>query len=668
MSEFRQQIEKAARRQRFFLLAFAVVGIGSLVVIAALFGLMKVSVIHVGPAPAAEQAVIKAGKGMALYFQGSLFSLSRFPTVIVAAEGYETAERVIEPIEEGHEVAIMMRELPAELTLRFANLEEPVSWYVNDRAYPSAATFSAKLAAGQYVVRAEHPYYIPLEKTYDLGRGESLSEDLTLEKASGSIHIDVTPADAHVLLDGRAIGKVPADLAKEAGRYEIEISRDGYAPIVDTIDLTFQQKGIERHYQLQLQPAYVSVSVSPNGGQLTLNGKSVAPGQELQLSANKKYYLKYGKDGYGAMEEEVTLNPAEHRKVAFNLKLKIGEVHISSSPAANVMIDGKPAGNTPLKVRLPAVMHEFSIEKQGYRSIIKSLRPDPAAVRRIDVVLQTEQAATLAAAKPVYKNSLGMEMRLFAPNNVMLGAPRYEKGQRANEFLRDVTLKRHFYAAATETTEGQYSKFKPAGKAGDKFPVTGISWEEAAQFCNWLGQREGLAPFYRFDGTRYRGFDARSTGYRLLSEAEWEWLARKAGRSKESIFPWGDEAVIPKGTGNIADETANGKTQFYVPGYVDGYAGIAPIESFNKDRAGLYDLFGNVSEWVHDFYILIPPLKGQTFTDPLGEQTGEKHVIKGASWASGTLTEIRPAYRASSDQGSDKTGFRVGRYLYGDVE
>lgn len=668
MSEFKQQIETAARRQRLLLLSFGGFGLGFLLVVAFGFLLMKVTPVKISPAPAATEAVVSVEKGAAIYFQGSLFSLSRYPVISAAAKGYVTAEQEISPSEEGAAVEIILRELPANLTVKVTAPEEVLNWRINGKTYPSASQLEAELDAGHYVVRAEHPYFQPVDREYDLERGESYSDEINLEKAVGTIRLNVTPSDANVIFNGQSVSEVPAEINMEAGQYEIEVTKDGFAPIQDVINLTFQQNEVERHYRLQKKPAYVTVSTTPKGGRLTLNGKSVSAGKELQLSANKKYYLRYEKDGYGSKEEEINLKPDEHLDVTFDMALKIGEIHITSTPPASILIDGKPAGNTPLIVRLPATEHDFTLQRPGYVSVKKVIRLDQNAVRKLDVTLKTERAATIDTAKPVYKNSLGMEMRLFEPTAVQLGAPRHEKGQRANEFLRPVNLTRHFYAATTETTEGQYSQFQAKRKLGDNFPVTNISWEEAARFCNWLSKIEGLPMFYKFDGVKYRGFDAQSTGYRLLSEAEWEWLARKAKRNKQTIFTWGDEAVIPKGAGNIADETANGKAPFFVPGYVDGFANAAPAGSFVKDKAGLYDLFGNVSEWVHDFYTLVPPASGEVLTDPLGVQAGDKHMFKGASWASGTLTEIRPAYRASSGQGTDKIGFRVARYIYGDAK
>jgi formylglycine-generating enzyme required for sulfatase activity len=75
-------------------------------------------------------------------------------------------------------------------------------------------------------------------------------------------------------------------------------------------------------------------------------------------------------------------------------------------------------------------------------------------------------------------------------------------------------------------------------------------------------------------------------------------------------------------------------------------------------------LIGNASEWVHDFYTLMPPEKGKVYVDPLGPGFGEGHVVKGANWRSGTRTLLRAAYRDGLANKKDDVGFRIGRYLY----
>jgi formylglycine-generating enzyme required for sulfatase activity len=279
----------------------------------------------------------------------------------------------------------------------------------------------------------------------------------------------------------------------------------------------------------------------------------------------------------------------------------------------------------------------------------------------------TEYQARLQEAPREYTNQAGIKLKLFViEDEFIMGAPRSEKGQRANEFQRKIKLNKPFYAGLHEVTNGQYGQYKPqkaVGSAGA--PVTSVSWQEAAAFCNWLSAKEKLRPFYTIAGGQVTGFDLNADGYRLLSEGEWEWLARKAGKGQQTIFTWGNDTVIPPKVTNVADESAQGQVKVYVPNYNDGYSGVAPVGSFNREPSGLYDMAGNVSEWVHDVYSIMPPPEGKIVGNPLGEQRGDSHVVKGANWRSGTITTLRPAFREGLTAGRDDVGFRIGRYLYG---
>ena len=139
--------------------------------------------------------------------------------------------------------------------------------------------------------------------------------------------------------------------------------------------------------------------------------------------------------------------------------------------------------------------------------------------------------------------------------------------------------------------------------------------------------------------------------------------ARRAGRARQSVFPWGDATTVPSHYANIADEAARGAVRFYVPNFVDGFAGPSPIGSFAEEKSGLFDLTGNASEWVHDFYSLIPPPPNKIEIDPLGPVAGDVHVVKGSNWRSGTRTTLRAAYRDGLAGSRDVVGFLIGRYL-----
>jgi formylglycine-generating enzyme required for sulfatase activity len=94
-------------------------------------------------------------------------------------------------------------------------------------------------------------------------------------------------------------------------------------------------------------------------------------------------------------------------------------------------------------------------------------------------------------------------------------------------------------------------------------------------------------------------------------------------------------------------------------GYNDNHIVAAPVGTFAANALDLYDMSGNVAEWVHDFYEI--PNEEPT-SDPLGPPTGEYHVNRGSSWMHGTITELRLSFRDYGNGGRQDVGFRVARY------
>ncbi len=181
-------------------------------------------------------------------------------------------------------------------------------------------------------------------------------------------------------------------------------------------------------------------------------------------------------------------------------------------------------------------------------------------------------------------------------------------------------------------------------KAADDLPVVNISWSDAVAYAAWLSQRTGEP-------------------YRLPSEAEFEYALRGGTTTH---YWWGDgspESKVENLTGS-GDRSRSGRHWSHAfRGYRDGYWGPAPVMSFATNPFGLYDIGGNVSEWVadcwHDNYIRAPD-DGSAWVNP----GCSAHVVRGGSWGSAP-DQVISAYRqgANSDVRSGRVGFRVVREL-----
>lgn len=625
--------------------------------------------VSVHPDEAAKSAKIQLIDGLGLAIGDAVYAIGSEPVIRVTAAGFRAEERKITFMEKGRSVEITLRPLPGMLIATTVPENAETRWSIDKKAVAIAPNLEREVEAGTYIVGASHPHFETAAQEFSVARGEVAHVNIELKRISGRLRIDAIPHDASITIDTEQQSAAPLDLIKDGGVYRVELTHPDYITVSDMVEVITTQPLVERTYHMTRKPATLGFTLSPPGGNLLVDGTKVDPSHPLSVTSRVAHQITYLKDGYFSQSQTLTLDPAEVRTTAFTLKPEFGILEVQAQPRASVYINSKLAGQTPLVTELPGVPHKVSIRKSGYRSVEKTLTPNSKSSVLFQATLQTEQAARLASAPKHYVNAVGISLTMFMPGPFTMGAPRHELGQRANEFVRTIKLEKPFYAAAHEVTKEQYAKFKGGTVATGmgRLPVTGVSWLEAAVYCNWLSAQEGLKPVYVIGNGQLASITRTADGYRMLSEAEWEWLARRAGRVLQTVFPWGDESVIPKNSGNVADESAKGFSDFFVPNYNDGYTEAAPVGSFAKEPSGLFDLTGNVSEWVHDYYSLVPPGAGKVDVDPLGASYGDSHVVKGSSWRSGTRTELRAAYRDGLMSGRDDLGFRVGRYLYGGV-
>lgn len=181
-------------------------------------------------------------------------------------------------------------------------------------------------------------------------------------------------------------------------------------------------------------------------------------------------------------------------------------------------------------------------------------------------------------------------------------------------------------------------------RAGDKLPVLNVSWNDAKEYVAWLSQRTGKR-------------------YRLPSEAEFEYVLRAGAQTR---FWWGD-GDPPKVLANVTGGGDRSPTRRSwgraFDRYNDGHWGPAPVMNYPSNPFGLFDVDGNVSEWVndcwHDNYTRAPR-DSQAWINP----GCERRVIRGGSWGSAP-EQVRSAYRlgVSADARSARVGFRVVREL-----
>ena len=636
-----------------------------------LFNARSLQITVVAEAPAQVSV-----SGLALPFGERHLLLPGEYTVRAKAEGYHPLETTTTVDDrDSQALELTLQPLPGLVSIDSSPAGASVS--VDGESIGRTPIVDLELPQGEHRLQFEEARHLPLTQVLQVtGRSVQQSIEVQLAPAWAMVSLDSVPAGATVLLDGEAAGTTPVTLEVLQGEHQLMLQLPSFADWQKTLRIAAgkdQDLG-----QINLQPAAgeLELTTVPSGANVTLDGEF--QGQTpltLDISPGQAHRLDVFKPGYQRYNDTVEMSAATQDKRSVTLQALLGEVRLRISPAnAVVRIDGKAIGQGVQTLSLPAVEHTVEISLDGYATVRQRVTPRPGLPQLVDVTLQTQQAVTMARIQPEITTPLGQTLLLFKPAESALadftmGSSRREPGRRANEVLHPVALRRMFYLQTTEVTNAQFRQFQASHNSGqiegnslnqEHQPVAQVSWQQAAAFCNWLSEREGLPPFYRQSNGIVTGYNSAATGYRLPSEAEWAWAARASG-DKLLLFPWGDTFPPTLVAENYADDTSAHVTGRVLNGYKDGYVVSAPVASFKPNRQRLYDMGGNVSEWVHDVYT-IPPANGATQQDPLGSQTGDYYVIRGAAWTHAKLSELRLTYRDYGQAGRDDVGFRLARY------
>jgi eukaryotic-like serine/threonine-protein kinase len=503
---------------------------------------------------------------------------------------------------------------------------------------------------------------------------------LSRSQPGSDLHLQTTirtePAGALVVLGDHA-QKSPATFADlEPRKYNLRIMSPGYEPVETSVDFRrkhapdlppFRLVRSRGALQIQSQPPGTQFWIKSEDGQISRDG--ITPQTIGDLPTGK--YSIIARRGDWEMRENVEVQRGETTSKSFAFVSAI--TNITSEPSgAEVFVDGKSRGRTPLRLDLPARAHE----------LVAHLDSWPDEKQKIDVNAQRENAAHFVFANGSVKITSAPGGATVMANGKDLGqTPLVIEEVKPGDVTYELRLAGHKPSSVSGKVEPQQQTFlaarleKSVGPApgqpftnslGMKFvplgdiqisiwetrvqdyeafcratgrhyeavdfhqtsadPAVKVNWFDAMAFCKWLTEKE-----------RNENLIEDRQVYRLPTDLEWSMavgLINESGATPEmrdgkikNEFPWGKQWPPPNGAGNY--NLATGRRR----------GATVPVGSFKPNSLGLYDLGGNVWEWCLDTY------KGGS-----SATSRDWGVLRGGSWATSNRLEMQSSYRNVVDR------------------
>ena len=552
--------------------------------------------------------------------------------------------------------------------------------YVDDSEV-SKATPETFVSAGNRKIELRFDRYFPIEKEIFVnGKGEIQEYSFDLDPSWADVSISTEPVDVGIFNGNERLGNTPSTIQLIQGKNTLSLRKSGYKDYEIQLDIVAQDSVSLESLILSRLDVPLEIISEPEGASININDeyRGLTP-MEIMLEPLVEHKILISKPGYKDINNQLRLDTIESLSskgknsevLDYFLEEILGQVSFVGTDGAKVYLSDDLIGVIPFNIKMISEEQILKVKKDGLVTQEIKMTPNPNYPQKIEVKLLNEEQTVLAAIPKTLKTSQSQEMKLILPGSFVMGTPRRSQGRLSNENERLVEITKPFYIGTKEVTNNEFRAFKPKHTSGAEMfrelsngmhPTVMVTWSDAAAYCNWLSEKESLVPAYENIDGQYKLKQPITNGYRLPTEAEWEWVSRYNGGAGEQRYPWGDSMPPIEESGNYADESTESLLTNVLKDYWDGYPVTAPSGRFYPNKIGIYDLGGNVAEWVSDYYAVPTRQLRLVEKDPSGPADGTARVIKGSSWRDSSLTKLRFAYRDYGTQGRLDVGFRIARY------
>lgn len=446
-------------------------------------------------------------------------------------------------------------------------------------------------------------------------QGAKVEKRIALKPAFGWLYVPDSGDlnGANVFVDGTHIGAAPLKSnAIKSGEHKVRIMKTMYKMYEDSVVIKDNEV---TPFSPKLQPDFANVTIKAGDGcQIYVDNEYKGTKTWSGRLSSGNHLLEARKDNHRTSSVPKNIEPSTSTLV-FNLADPtpiMGALNVISTPAmADVYVDAKLVGRTPMRHDVLVGNREVVICKQGFKDYKQSIRVEENNI--VDIVAtmaEYKEETYIETAKGINLKMIYVEGGTFA-----MGSNSVYDNEKP---VHNVTLD-SYYIGETEITQAQWRAVmgsNPSEYKGNNRPVENVSWNDAQEFCKKLSELTGKR-------------------YVLPTEAQWEYAARGGNQSKGYTY---------SGSNNI-DEVAK---------YNSG--GYSKVKSKKPNELGIYNMSGNVWEWCSDWY---GSYSSSSQTNPQGPNSGSYRVLRGGSW-NYSASCCRVANRGRNDPShTSSCGFRV---------
>ncbi len=494
-------------------------------------------------------------------------------------------------------------------------------------------TFQGPLTAKKYLprdisIKVSQEFCETITEYYSLSKNENKVFDLFPPNIAGSLTINTNP-QARLEINGEVFTGSIKGKKYLPGQISVTITQDFCEPIKELFLLTTNEEKIMNLYPQDIS-AYLTIKTNSKA-KIFLNDKEYSEVKRLRMIP-QVLEIKIKQFKADDITRVVTLKKGDVRELELYPTIKTSTINVVSIPtSASIVLKGD-AGEYYTAIGrnsftdIPVGTYDLTISNDGYKTYKETLKltPDNTLPKQI----------SLEEGLDVPEGFVFVEGGTFQMGST--------SGDSDEKPVHNVSLS-DFYISKYEVTQAEWQEVmgtNPSYFKGNNNPVENVTWYQAVDFCNKKSVKDGLEPVYSGSGNNMK-CDFSKNGYRLPTEAEWEYAARGGKKSRGYTY---------SGSNNI--------------GEVAVYAGnndksTKAVAGKKPNELGIYDMSGNVWEWCWDWY---SSYSSTAQTDPVGPTSGSYRVRRGGSWyISASGCRVANRINGSPTNSSRNIGFRLAR-------